>query len=63
MPREDREPQNLSAGEASRVLGVAVETLRVWERKGLLHPQRTIGGHRRYSREELDALLTAKAEA
>lgn len=63
MTRNDAEPQKLSAGEASRYLGVSVETLRVWERKGLLQPQRTLGGHRRYSREELDALLTTKAEA
>lgn len=52
---------HLSAGEAARHLGVSIETLRIWERKGLISPQRTLGGHRRYSRDEIDALLTTRS--
>lgn len=39
----------LRIGEVSRRTGVAVETLRAWERRyGLLAPARTEGGHRLY---------------
>ena len=39
----------LPIGEMARSLGVAVVTLRRWERSGKLKPTlRTAGGHRRY---------------
>lgn len=41
--------QHCSIGELSLVLGVAVSTLRRWDREGRLAPDgRTPGGHRRY---------------
>lgn len=44
------EPSVLRIGEVSRRTGVAVPTLRAWERRyGLLAPARTEGGHRLYS--------------
>ena len=43
----------LSIGEASKVLGVAVSTMRRWEYEGWLIPERTVSGHRRYDREAL----------
>lgn len=43
----------LSIGEASKVLGVAVSTMRRWEAEGRLMPERTVSGHRRYDRESL----------
>lgn len=43
----------LSIGEASKVLGVAVSTMRRWEYEGRLIPERTVSGHRRYDREAL----------
>ena len=40
----------LSIGQMARKLGVAVVTMRRWDREGRLKPQmRTAGGHRRYS--------------
>src|ERR1039458_1395126 len=36
--------------------GVHPQTLRVYERKGLLDPSRTSGGSRRFSEEDLDRL-------
>jgi putative resolvase len=40
----------LSIGEMAVHLGVAVGTLRRWDREGRLHPKlRTLGGHRRYA--------------
>ena len=35
-------------GEAAKVLGVSITTLRRWEAGGRLIPERTSGGHRRY---------------
>ncbi|MEQ8197603.1 MAG: MerR family DNA-binding transcriptional regulator, partial [Clostridiaceae bacterium] len=37
----------LSIGEASKILGVAVSTMRRWEAEGRLIPERTVSGHRR----------------
>lgn len=36
---------------------VAPNTVRLWAIKGLLRPQTTAGGHRRYSREEVERFL------
>ena len=41
---------------AAELAGVHPQTLRVYERKGLLHPQRTQGNTRRYSEEDIERL-------
>lgn len=41
---------------AAELSGVHPQTLRIYERKGLLEPARTQGGSRRYSEEDLDLL-------
>ncbi|MDA8287412.1 MAG: MerR family transcriptional regulator [Actinomycetota bacterium] len=41
---------------AAELAGVHPQTLRIYERKGLLDPARTMGGNRRYSDEDI-ALL------
>ena len=41
---------------AAELAGVHPQTLRVYERKGLLQPQRTQGNTRRYSEEDIDRL-------
>ncbi|MCM0592972.1 MAG: MerR family DNA-binding transcriptional regulator [Gloeotrichia echinulata CP02] len=38
----------VTISEASQIKGVSIDTLRLWETKGILIPERTIGGHRRY---------------
>jgi excisionase family DNA binding protein len=38
----------LSIGEAAKTLGVSIETLRRWDKIGLLPAERTPAGHRRY---------------
>lgn len=44
----------LSIGQASKVLGVTIQTLRNWDKKGILHPDEiTRGGARRYKLESL----------
>ena len=41
---------------ASELSGIDPQTLRLYERRGLLSPARTDGGTRRYSDEDLDLL-------
>ncbi|WP_033236900.1 MerR family transcriptional regulator [Rhodococcus globerulus] len=41
----------------SELSGVGPQTLRLYERRGLLTPTRTSGGTRRYSEADLDTLL------
>lgn len=41
---------------AAELAGVHPQTLRVYERKGLLRPQRTSGNTRRYSQQDIDRL-------
>src|SRR6516164_8361696 len=42
---------------AAELAGVHPQTLRIYERKGLLRPARTAGGSRRYSQADVDILI------
>ena len=46
----------ITIGEASKLVGVSRETLRVWEREQLVSPHRTQGGHRLFSGEDIERL-------
>ncbi len=41
---------------AAELAGVHPQTLRIYERRGLLDPARTIGGNRRYSEGDIERL-------
>ncbi len=41
---------------AAELVGMGVQTLRLYEARGLLEPARTDGGTRRYSADDLDRL-------
>src|SRR3954466_2591793 len=41
---------------AAEMVSMKVQNLRVYERRGLLEPDRTTGGTRLYSRDDLDRL-------
>jgi DNA-binding transcriptional MerR regulator len=41
---------------AAELVGMGSQTLRLYERRGLLEPARSDGGTRRYSSEDLDRL-------
>jgi MerR family transcriptional regulator/heat shock protein HspR len=43
---------------AAELAGVHPQTLRIYERKGLLHPSRTAGNTRRYSESDIERLQT-----
>jgi len=48
-------------GEAAKILGVSVGTVRRWEQEGKLSAIRTLGGQRRFSRDDLDKAKGAAA--
>jgi MerR family transcriptional regulator, heat shock protein HspR len=52
--REERAVYIISV--AAELAGVHPQTLRVYERKGLLRPERTLGNTRRYSPRDLEQL-------
>ncbi len=61
MSGQDQDPAAMPIGEVARRTGVAVATLRAWERRyGLLLPVRTAGGHRRYSHEDVRRVLAVR---
>lgn len=47
----------LSPRDAAARLGITVDTLRRWDREGLIDSERTPGGQRRYSEEDIGSLL------
>jgi excisionase family DNA binding protein len=53
----------MSIGEAARVLGVAVDTLRRWEREGKIAATRTLGGQRRFTRSDVEAAIETQERA
>lgn len=52
-------PRLLTAKEATAYLGISLNTLNRIEKRGLIQPFRTPGGHRRYDRTMLDEYLEA----
>jgi MerR family transcriptional regulator/heat shock protein HspR len=60
VSRPGREPHASRAvyviSVAAELAGMHPQTLRIYERKGLVDPARTMGGSRRYSDEDLEVL-------
>ena len=46
--------QPVSVGEAARETGVSIDTLRYYEREGLLQVERSASGHRCYRESDLE---------
>ena len=55
MERENHAVYVISV--AAELSGMHPQTLRIYERRGLLQPARTAGGNRRYSEADIDRLL------
>ena len=51
---DDPDYPALTMSQAAELLGVQQAFLRSLDSSGLLHPQRSPGGHRRYSRQQLE---------
>src|SRR5215510_13356208 len=58
MPADAREPTRAVyvISVAAELAGVHPQTLRIYERKGLVDPARTTGGSRRYSQADIEQL-------
>src|SRR6476646_10108400 len=56
VPRPDDERGVYGISVAAERVGMGVHTLRLYEARGLLEPDRTDGGTRRYSANDLDRL-------
>lgn len=54
MPKKDEAVYIISV--AAELAGVHPQTLRIYERRGLIEPYRTPGGTRRYSEHDLERL-------
>ncbi|MGH7870077.1 MAG: helix-turn-helix domain-containing protein, partial [Candidatus Dormibacteraceae bacterium] len=62
LAEREAEENWLSLGEAARLLGVTATTLRRWSDSGHLPRLTTPGGHRRFAREAVEALLPATSK-
>jgi len=51
-------PRLYSVGEASKLLGVTIKTIREWDRLGKIRTIKTPGGHRRIPKEEINRITS-----
>src|SRR4051812_41090776 len=49
--------RSMTPRDAAKALGISPDTLRRWEREGLIQSARTPGGQRRYDQDEIQGLL------
>lgn len=56
MPGPDRRQGVYAISIAAEMVSMQVQNLRVYERRGLLEPERTPGGSRLYSRADIERL-------
>src|SRR3989344_203627 len=65
MAEADLTPNNkkklVRISEAAEILGVSIDTVRRWDKKGKLHAERPNGKDRFFSIEELEQIKFAKA--
>jgi excisionase family DNA binding protein len=57
MAQNERDSELMTISSAANYLGLSTSTLRKMEKKGVLIPYHTPGGHRRYTRQMLDRYL------
>ena len=53
-------PERLGIGNSAKLLGVSVDTLRRWEKKGKVTSHRSPGGHRYFLRSDLEKVFIKK---
>jgi MerR family transcriptional regulator, heat shock protein HspR len=56
VPQPERQRGVYGISVAAELVGMGVQKLRSYEARGLLEPERTDGGTRRYSADDLDRL-------
>lgn len=50
----------LTISKAAKELGVSINTLRRWDKEGILVPLKTPSGHRRYNLEDIKEFYSKK---
>ena len=63
MSPDSPQPHWLSLGVACQMLEVSQSTLRSWANRGIIRIYRTPGGHRRFSSDDLQALMESASGA
>ena len=64
MTGSDARPRYLTSGESARLLNVSPKTVNRWAAQGLLPCIVTMGGHRRFRRDDVEkALKTMSGDA
>jgi excisionase family DNA binding protein len=63
MRRDSSGEELLRPREVADIFGVRTSTIAQWAREGKLTPLRTPGGHRRYTRSDVEEALAARADA
>jgi excisionase family DNA binding protein len=58
---KDHSPEYLRAGEAAALLNVSPKTVSRWAKEGKIPHIRTLGGHRRFPRAEVERLAREQA--
>ena len=61
--QDDTALELLTSGQAAKLIGVHLKSLHRWEDQGLIASIRTPGGHRRYVRRDVEALMTRAGDA
>lgn len=51
------EEELISISEAAKLLGVSIDTLRRWDESGKFRSRKSVGGHRRYSKVQIELYL------
>lgn len=59
--RHDHDDPLITSHEAAELIGCSIKSMHRWEDEGLITPARTPGGHRRYRRSEVLALIDRRS--
>ena len=62
MTAKQTRPDYLTASQAAAYFHVSAKTIGRWAREGKVPFLATLGGHRRYLKADLDALIAANTE-
>jgi excisionase family DNA binding protein len=57
MTTHPAQPRYLRSGQVAKLMGLSPKTVSRYAKEGKLPYVRTLGGHRRYSKAEIDKLL------
>lgn len=58
--RSDQEEELLTSGEVAAMFGVDRKTVNRWAEEGKIGSIKTLGGHRRFLRSEIEELVHSK---